>query len=568
MRSSRAAAALFAAFFVAQCLAAESLSFAAGWNLAGNGLATTLDVKTSFASQASVRTVWKWDAALARWDLYVPTLDAATLEAYAQANNYGVLASIAPGEGYWVNASAPVSIGSASGTGYSLAAAALDSGWNLAATADDVTASALAASIGNVTSLWAWDEVDGVWYFYSPALAANNTLSSYIQGKGYRDFGTLGLGKGRGFWINYAGPANNVLPIVIDAGPGQAYAVNVPFVSVTICTPGGAACQSIDHIIVDTGSTGLRIISSVLSPELALTQQLAANGKPLLECTQFVDGYVWGPVKTADVRLAGKTLNGLAIQVIGDPAYPNVPRSCSSNGGVNESTVDTFGGNGILGVAVFQQDCGAVCAAAATDATYYSCVGTSCQAVAVVLDAQIQNPVGLLAADNNGVVIDLPAVAPAGAANVAGSLILGIGTKANNLPGNATVFALDPNQGTLTTVFKGRRYTGSFIDSGSNGLYFADASVAVCASGFFCPAATLQLTATNQGSSGASGAVNFSVANADDLFNGNNTAFGNLAGPSSDTSFDWGLPFFFGRRVYTAIEGRSTPSGSGPYVAY
>jgi len=42
--------------------------------------------------------------------------------------------------------------------------------------------------------------------------------------------------------------------------------------------------------------------------------------------------------------------------------------------------------------------------------------------------------------------------------------------------------------------------------------------------------------------------------------------FNNLGGPGHD-SFDWGLPFF-GRNVFTAIEGRSTPGGTGPYWAY
>jgi hypothetical protein len=30
--------------------------------------------------------------------------------------------------------------------------------------------------------------------------------------------------------------------------------------------------------------------------------------------------------------------------------------------------------------------------------------------------------------------------------------------------------------------------------------------------------------------------------------------------------FDWGLPFFFGRTVFTAIEDRGTPAG--PYFAF
>ena len=63
----------------------------------------------------------------------------------------------------------------------------------------------------------------------------------------------------------------------------------------------------------------------------------------------------------------------------------------------------------------------------------------------------------------------------------------------------------------------------------------------------------------------------FSVANADQLLNNNPTffAFNNVAGPNGDpTSFAWGMPFFFGRTVYTAIEGRSTPAGQGPFFAF
>jgi hypothetical protein len=33
-------------------------------------------------------------------------------------------------------------------------------------------------------------------------------------------------------------------------------------------------------------------------------------------------------------------------------------------------------------------------------------------------------------------------------------------------------------------------------------------------------------------------------------------------------SFDFGVPFFFGRTVYTAIEGRPAGGVGGPYVAF
>jgi hypothetical protein len=46
-----------------------------------------------------------------------------------------------------------------------------------------------------------------------------------------------------------------------------------------------------------------------------------------------------------------------------------------------------------------------------------------------------------------------------------------------------------------------------------------------------------------------------------------------LGGPSISSSnfpagFDWGLPFFFGRNVFVAIENATTTAGTGPYWAY
>lgn len=368
----------------------------------------------------------------------------------------------------------------------------------------------------------------------------------------------------------------NVMPIIVDAGPTGVDAMNTPYTSVTICTPGTTTCQTIDHIIVDTGSTGLRIIASVLSSSLSLTQQASGTGK-LDECLQFVDGYTWGSVKVADVQLGGEpTIHSLAIQIIGDPTAASVPRGCSSTG-TSEDTVTTFGGNGILGVGTFQQDCGSTCVTTpAVAGAYYACSsssGSSCIAVAVPLAQQIQNPVVMLSRDNNGVAITMPSVAATGSTAVSGSLILGISTQSNNALGSVTVYEIDPTIGTLTTSFNGKNYTGSFLDSGSNALYFADSAITQCTgnnSGFYCPASTTQLTAANQGTNGTNGTISFSVANANTIFgNTSYTAASGLAGTAiSSTSFDWGFPFFFGRTVFTSIEGTSSGGVSGPYFAY
>ena len=94
---------------------------------------------------------------------------------------------------------------------------------------------------------------------------------------------------------------------------------------VTVCVPGTGNCQVIDHVQIDTGSVGLRILSSVLT--LPLPRQSDANGNPLLECAQFADGFSWGPVATADMQIAGEKASSLPVQVIGDPASPAIPFS-------------------------------------------------------------------------------------------------------------------------------------------------------------------------------------------------------------------------------------------------
>src|ERR1700684_1967542 len=84
----------------------------------------------------------------------------------------------------------------------------------------------------------------------------------------------------------------NVAPIVVNAGPANNYA-NGAFATVTVCVPGTSTCQTIDGMLVDTGSSGIRIASSVLT--IGLMQQNALSGSPVAECLQFLGSYAWGP---------------------------------------------------------------------------------------------------------------------------------------------------------------------------------------------------------------------------------------------------------------------------------
>jgi len=96
----------------------------------------------------------------------------------------------------------------------------------------------------------------------------------------------------------------NVETLTVDAGPPAStfLAVNTAFVSVKVCVPGTSTCKTIDHIEVDTGSTGLRIMSSVLTSAPAITLPAETDGtNPLAECLQFADGTSWGSLATADM---------------------------------------------------------------------------------------------------------------------------------------------------------------------------------------------------------------------------------------------------------------------------
>jgi hypothetical protein len=383
---------------------------------------------------------------------------------------------------------------------------------------------------------------------------------------------------------------DNTLAVVVDAGPPQVNAINTLYTTVTICAPGSTTqCQAIDHIQVDTGSTGFRVLAAALGSGLTpaqLTASTDANGKAVVECTQFVDGYSWGPVKLADLKLgSNETAASVPIQVIGDPAFPSslIPASCINLPNAEEDTVLQFGANGVLGIGNFLQDCGPFCAVAGgQDGSAYnvctSGTGASCAPAAVALTAQVANPVAFLKADGagvsdaNGVIVELPTLAGARVAGATGTLVFGIGTRSNNGLGSATVYTLDANAGTLTTVYRGTTLTRSFVDSGSNGNYFPDSTIATCSdqAAFFCPAAPLALSAQMQGGNGRSATISFSVASADQIPAVDTIAL-DLAGPAGSTttrSFDWGLPFFFGRNLYVAFENTTLAGNSGPSIAF
>ena len=231
--------------------------------------------------------------------------------------------------------------------------------------------------------------------------------------------------------------ASNVLPIAVNAGPTNN-SLNQAFASVTVCVPGTSTCQTIGGILIDTGSSGLRILSSALT--IPLPQRTSSGGAPIVECLPFLDGFTWGPVQTADIKLAGEQASATAIQVVGLDKFPTIPSGCSAQGS-SEETLSDLSANGILGISTYRTDCGSGCTipGPSNPGLYYACTTpTTCQVTTVATALQLQNPVALFASDNNGVALQLPIVPTGGAPSVAGSLIFGIGTQSNNALGSAT----------------------------------------------------------------------------------------------------------------------------------
>jgi len=377
----------------------------------------------------------------------------------------------------------------------------------------------------------------------------------------------------------FAAGGPNVVTMTVTSGPPASTqnVINIPYVSVTVCSS-STSCATIDHVLVDTGSSGLRLLHSALQASgITLTQQTdpANQLDTLAECLPFAGGYSWGVTASADIRIGGESASNVPVQVIDDDGSyaPAVPKSCKAYG-VNE-TVSSLDANGLLGVSVLAQDCGIHCASLANNGRYFSCSASACAPAAAPLQNQVVNPATLFATDNNGVILQLPAIPAAGAPSATGYLVFGIGTQNNNGLGTATVLASD-NNGEFVTSFNGQMLSGSFIDSGSNGLYFTDSGLPMCqgsATQFYCPATTQDLSATNQSQTGVLLPTSFSVANVQALSKSNFALDDVAGGLGSNVNltgnyFDWGLPFFYGRTVYVAIEGMTAGGSMGPYYAY
>ena len=351
-------------------------------------------------------------------------------------------------------------------------------------------------------------------------------------------------------------------------GGGTSY-VNQPCVSVTVCVPGTGDCQTIDDVLLDTGSVGLRVFKQALT--LSLPAAAAPGGGALAECVQYADlSADWGPVEVADVVLAKEPAVQVPIQVI-DATFGSIPSACPSP----ESAPSSF--NGILGVGVFVADCGTPSCPAAAN-VYYASSGSTSTPVAVDSSSQVQNPVALLPVDNNGVIVSLPGVAAAGAPSVEGALVLGIGTRANNQPIAAAAVALD-GAGEFGTAIDGAGHPRLVRRHRLERLLLratVEHRVLLRPARLVLPAGHAELLRHERAVAGVSreppdrrrsrSATSTRSSGRQGTATRSSREIGGSALPGAGV--DWGLPFFLGRTVYLGLEGRLTDFGAGPVLAY
>lgn len=271
------------------------LTLSKGWNLLGNSLATSIDVATLLGDATTVNAVWSWNASSATWRFYTPALSSSALATYAAEQKYGVLSSIAGGDGYWVNAIKAATLSTQTGLAASSLASTLPSGWSLVASGSDLTPAAWNNSLStftpaagvvvkNIASLWHWSVTDSKWLYYSPALSAS-ALSSYLAEQGMLDFTSKSktLGNGTGFWVNMPATSTTALTAVAGITAGGSGAVTAGsqtvYSSTKLAVSWTAPSYTVDHYEVTATETvkSTSVTTSVATNSATLTGLKAAT---------------------------------------------------------------------------------------------------------------------------------------------------------------------------------------------------------------------------------------------------------------------------------------------------
>ena len=357
--------------------------------------------------------------------------------------------------------------------------------------------------------------------------------------------------------------ATNQLAVSVEQEPNitSYITANTPYATVTVCDAAGN-CSTVDHVLVDTGSYGLRLFASAIGSNVQLTPMTSTtattSGQPIGECASFISSAVWGPVRIATIKLGTMSTRDVPVQILADPSFPPATTALTGSTGsvCPNATASTseqqFGAKGVLGVGLFTDD----------TQLYYACTASAC--TRVTPPQQVTNPVAALPSDNNGVILSLPAVSTT-QTTASGVLTFGVDTQSDNLLDGYTVLPAT-STGYLTVTMNGASYPASFIDSGSNANFLTLPGVPVDSNGFYAPAQLTTYPATLiSGSTSYATSVSVEAASSQPL---GVAVYPYLAAPSgSAQSQDLGLPYFYGKSIAYAIDGTATSHGTGPFYA-
>ena len=373
----------------------------------------------------------------------------------------------------------------------------------------------------------------------------------------------------------------------VDGGCGPAGAtgaINHAYVTVKVCAPGSQTqCASIDHVLLDTGSSGLRLVRSVLAAGgVTLSAETDAQGRAIEECVSFGGGQTWGPVALADVTLAGETAAKLPVQVMDDTgAGAPPPADLRGQWHADQRRFRLLAPTG--------------CSVSVSSRRIAETVRVNANHAAAAL-LRLHRRRGMHRREHRARrsghepggdvcrrqqrhhrAVCRTCKTPMAMLSVQGELIFGIATQTDNaLPATGlTVLGADAHGDFTATYNGGTTVLPALIDSGTDAYSFDDPShrrvpptgVFV---GYYCPTVAPQsvfAVNTGVGMNNASNTVDFAIADPT-TFVANAAAFIDLGGGGGSTRFTWGMPFFYGRKVYIGIDQRVAGAYTGPYYAY
>ena len=367
-------------------------------------------------------------------------------------------------------------------------------------------------------------------------------------------------------------PSNSNLMISISSNSGVcSRTINGPCVSVTICSPTNpTSCQTIDDILIDSGSVGLRIFSSELNSSLRNSLPAESiNNQPIANCVGYGDLSVnWGPVAIANISLGNEsTTKSIPILLI-DASYIDNGAACLQNYNSTGQTFHLqtspadFRYNGILGVASRVYD-------NVTD--YFSCTNSSCSKSPTIKDNNSQllaNPIAFLPKSyESGITFKFPVIGNRGAINAVGYAVFGVGSnKDNTFESDVKIYPISNCTDVficMPTTLEGSSIEHGFLDTGSNFFYFNDANIKKNNYGYYIPSSIITLSPINN-----SIPTNINIANYDIITKTRNTSFNNNGVKTDDNILDYGLPFFFGKTIYICFAGMTCNGIAGPYWAF